>query len=123
MDIENRYNVVKLRILSAVEYLNENRLPANSVTIQKLTGMTNDKDIVSISTRLNQLKHLFSISYDRKHHDGCTLRYKLNDNGKRRLNMLLDRMNNGYDLNLKRKPEPRDWTGFLLLPGLEEKDR
>lgn len=115
--------MVKLRILSAVAYLNKNRIPANSVTIQKLTGMTSESDTISIRSRLYQMRHLFNISYDKKHHDRCVLKYRLNKTGEQRLNMLLDRLDNGYDLNLKRKPEPRDWSGFLLLPGLEEKDR
>lgn len=113
----NGYNITKLRILSAVDWLEESKYPANSRTVSKLAGIGH----YATSTRLRELNNLFIVKYDKKTTDRCRLLYKLNETGKRRLNLLLDRMLNGYDLKLQKKPEPYDWTGFVLLPGLEEK--
>lgn len=116
MTTETRFNIVKLQLLSAIAYLNEKKIIANSTTIIDITGM----EKFTVRSRLYQMTNLLNISFDKKHHNGCTLKYKLNETGKRRLNLLLDRMLNGYDLKLQKKPEPYDWTGFVLLPGLVE---
>lgn len=112
----NQYNVTKIKILASIDYLESYKLPANSKTISKISGIRQP----AVATRLRDMNHLFHVKYDKKTTDGCKLRYKLNDNGKRRLNMLLDRLEKGYDLKLQKKPEPQDWTGFVLLPGLSK---
>ena len=112
----SQFNVSKLRILAAIDTLNMDKIPANSVNISELTGI----DLNSIKVRLCQLKKLLNIRYDNQKHDNCKLLYSLNTKGQTRLDNLLKRVENGNNLKLKKKPEPYDWTGFVLLPGLKE---
>lgn len=111
----NKFNVTKFMILSTISYLNEQNVPANSKTISKLSSIKHS----AVMTFLSEQGGLFNIRYDKKKTDGCLLLYTLNERGKRRLNQLLDRFANGYNLKLRNKPEPYDWSGFVLLPGLE----
>lgn len=114
----NQYNVTKLRILASIDYLASCKIPANSKTISELAGISQ----YAAATRLREMNHMLAVRYSKRNVDRCQLQYKLNDNGKRRLNMLLDRVLNGYDLKLQKKPEPYDWTGFVLLPGLKKEE-
>lgn len=116
----NAYNVSKIKILSAIDYLTRRKQTANSIRICVLTGL--DKQTVF------SLLYRFRIGYidkeiDNKYTNGCLFKLKLKDKGKAKLDKMLDRMDSGLTLNLRGLPSKTNYNGFTLLPGIAEYER
>jgi len=98
----DRYNYAKLKILEACVKLNDDGLVINAIRISKLLK----KNKYNIGMQLNFLSVKYpylSRSVDVELTDGCIYKYQLKKQGLSVYEKLKERVEEGLDLNLKRK--------------------
>lgn len=112
------YNYSKLQILSAVSVLAETRIKSNLYTLGYLTGQgrTATKQQLHKLARQNYIL----ADLDAKKECGCMLKYRLTAKGKRCMQAMLDRFEAGQDLNIRKRPNGFDWSGYRLLPNFDK---
>jgi len=110
------YNLRKFQVLQAVIACEKYGLSCQSNRIIRLTGLTQS----NVCNCLNNLKKSYiSPIALKKPDEGCSIGYKVTKKGLRCYLEMKERYDNGYDLNIRKKPSPVDYSGFDPLPGLE----
>jgi len=113
---ESRYNIRKFQVLQAVIACEKYGLRCQSNRIARLTGLSQ----TNVRECVNQLKMSYITPIALKKPDErCPVAYKISKKGLRCYLEMKERYENGYDLNIRKKPSPVDYSGFDPLPGLE----
>lgn len=110
------YNVQKFNVLLAIKLINEYKIPATGHLITDVAGL----DYPNVSSKLSRYYRQGYVNRNALHVNKryrCT-KYRLSKKGKSVLEKFSERMLNGQDLNIRKAPQPHDWTDIKLVPNL-----